>query len=49
MKVGWGGESREYGMRDGLDGGDESMGPKMGDDDGVRSTEEGGEEDRLVV
>ena len=31
--VGRGGESSEYGTRPGLDGGDESTGPKTGDDD----------------
>lgn len=44
MVVGWkGGASSEYGMRAGLDGGDESTGPKTGDDDGVRFGEEEGE------
>lgn len=47
--VGRGGESSEYGTRPGLDGGDESTGPKTGDDDGVPFTDERGDDDMRYI
>lgn len=37
------GESSTFEARPGLDGGDESTGPKMGDDDGVTLRDETGD------
>lgn len=49
LLVGRGGESREYGTSAGLDGGDESTGPKAGDDDGVTFTDEGKDQDTRYI